>query len=130
MQGLNPEHHAELLAMLHQLYLARHTPCIEALAELPGVSQDALAHLCEQLGTDKGLVPTSKYTSAGDKRKVARNTLKDFLKVCAGAKIEPWKRPPSVSWALHPCVLVQTSPRQTDECVLQRRCKTVLQRII
>ena len=70
---------------------------MSTLGELPGVSQQALQQLHAQMSTGpRGPSGAAKPLHASHDKKTSRLVLKEFLKVCAGAKIEAWKRPPSV----------------------------------
>ena len=56
---------------------------------------------------------------ASQKKKHARTTLKDFLKVCAGAKIEIWKRPPTIVSLPEKLVLADADPHGLQEAAEQ-----------
>lgn len=103
VHGRNPEVHTELLNLLHEIYKKRPESTIQTLRSLPGVPPGATEELASQL-------TKAANASDGKEKKTARITLKDFLKVCAGAKIEQWKRPPKIVSLPETLVLADPDP--------------------
>ena len=103
VQGRNPEVHTELLNLLHEIYKKRAESTIQTLRSLPGVPPGATEELVSQLAK-------AASASDGKEKKTARITLKDFLKVCAGAKIDQWKRPPKIVSLPETLVLADPDP--------------------
>jgi len=84
LTGSNAEVHAEMISLLHSVYTLLVEGTRAVLATIPGVSMEAVASLEQQMA------------EAGTESKRQRQLLKAFLKQCAGAKIEAWKKAPSV----------------------------------
>ena len=103
VHGRNPEVHTELLNLLHEIYKKRAESTIQTLRSLPGVPPGATEELVSQLAK-------AASASDGKEKKTARITLKDFLKVCAGAKIDQWKRPPKIVSLPETLVLADPDP--------------------
>jgi hypothetical protein len=103
VEGRNPEVHTELLNLVHEIYKKRAETTVQTLRSLPGVPPGATEELVKQL-------TKAANCSDGKEKKTARITLKDFLKVCAGAKIEQWKRPPKIVSLPETLVLADPDP--------------------
>lgn len=103
VQGKNPEVHTELLNLLHEIYKKRPEKTMHTMRSLPGVPAGATEELVQQLAK-------AAACSDGKEKKAARTTLKEFLKVCAGAKIEQWKRPPKIVSLPEKLVLADPDP--------------------